>query len=70
MSDKYATYNVKIMYRDHSEYNRIIHRGMTLEEAQACCSHPNASSQTCTRSYHRQYHTEARGPWFLGYDKE
>ena len=48
--------------------NRIIQRGLTLEEAQAHCKDPETSSSTCkSASSHRI--TKRNGPWFDGYTK-
>lgn len=46
--------------------NRTIDTGLTLEEAQAHCSNPEASSSTCTTSAGRR-RTKSKGAWFEGY---
>lgn len=46
---------------------RTIKSGLTLEEAQAHCKNPETSYKTCTSSRMRRL-TEARGPWFDGYE--
>lgn len=48
--------------------NRVIKRGLTLEEAQAHCKDPETSSRTATSSKARQ-RTKSRGPWFDGYSE-
>ncbi len=62
-----TTYNVKRMYRDHPEKNRILKRGLTLEEARAHCSDPETSSSTATSTRARN-RTARLGPWFDGFD--
>ena len=63
-------YNVKRMYANESsrQYNRVIHSGLTLAEAQAHCRDPETSSSTCTRADRRRI-TANRGPWFDGYSE-
>ena len=48
---------------------RTIARGLTLAEAQAHCSDPEASSSTCTTSAGKA-RTRRMGPWFDGYDAD
>jgi len=48
------TYKIIRFYKDHYR-NRVIKRGLTLEEAQAHCSDPK---------------TRKEGVWFDGYAKE
>jgi hypothetical protein len=52
----------------------FIHRqtlmtGLTLEEAQEHCSHPETSSVTCTTPEGKAL-TKASGPWFDTYYQE
>jgi hypothetical protein len=63
------TYNIKRMYFRSGVSNRIVARGLSLEEAQAHCKQPNTSSSTATSAiaYAR---TQKYGPWFDGYEKE
>ena len=49
--------------------NRIIMRGLTLEQAQAHCSNPETSSSTC-QSAERIRYTNRVGRWFDGYREE
>lgn len=42
--------------------NRVIYKGLTLEEAQAICRDPETSSTTSTGVI-----THKGGPWFYGY---
>jgi len=42
--------------------------GLTLEEAQAHCSHPETSSSTCIMPANTN-HTAKYGAWFDGYEK-
>ena len=44
--------------------NRVIRKGLTLEEAQAICRDPETSSQTSTGKI-----KISGGPWFYGYRK-
>lgn len=61
---------VRMYQRDSSRhYQRTIHSGLTLAEAQAHCSDPESSSSTCTRADRKRI-TAARGPWFDGYSSE
>ena len=61
------TYKIIRFFRDNDEQNgQIIAKGLTLEEAQRHCSHPETSSSTCTDNYLEQKY----GPWFDGYDEE
>ena len=64
-------YRIKRLYAKDSSrhFNRVIKSGLTLEEAQAHCSDPETSSNTCTRADRRRI-TEARGPWFDSYYEE
>ena len=45
--------------------NRVLQRGLTLEEAQAWCRDPETSSMTSTGKYQHK-----GGPWFYGYEEE
>ena len=49
--------------------NRVIARGLTLEEAQEHCRDPETSSKTATKSANVA-RTRRLGPWFDGYDAE
>jgi len=46
---------------------RTIETGLTLEEAQAHCRSPEASSRTCTTAAKKAI-TRRMGQWFDGYD--
>lgn len=48
---------------------RVIIRGLTLEEAQQHCQDPETSSSTCTK-HHNRLRTKRLGPWFDGYTEE
>jgi len=62
-------YRIVRMYQDHLSENRIIKRGLTLEEAQAHCRDPETSSSTAT-SRKAVAETKYMGPWFDGYESE
>lgn len=49
--------------------SRTVLTGLTLEQAQAHCQHPETSSSTATGNWETQ-HTELFGPWFDGYTEE
>lgn len=61
------TYKIVRHYMNHS--NRVVARGLTLEEAQRHCKDPETSSRTATSAAARK-RTRTYGPWFDGYDKE
>lgn len=61
------TYKVYRFYERHGR--RLVKRGLTLEEAQALCSGPEASSQTA-KSRTNKARTRKMGPWFCGYHRE
>lgn len=65
MTDRYA---IVRFYLEGSR-RRVIHRDLTLEEAQAHCNDPETSSSTCRKAANRA-RTRARGPWFDGYRKQ
>ena len=48
---------------------RVIHSGLTLEQAQAHCKDPETSSSTCKRAVGLA-RTKSQGPWFDGYETE
>ena len=49
--------------------NRVVKRGLTLEEAQRHCSDPETSSRTA-RGKTARARTKAKGPWFDGYERD
>ena len=61
------SYNVVRMYRDRSDLNYILHRGLTLEEAQAHCREEETSSSTCKADEGIE-RAQRFGPWFDGYE--
>lgn len=63
---KMTTYKT-ILFRFEGK-NKVLDRGLTLEQAQEICSDPNTSSRTCEKaSYFKKW---GDGPWFVGYDEE
>lgn len=62
-------YKIVRNYRDASFMNRVVRRGLTLEEAQAHCSDPETSSSTCKGRAGR-VRTARYGPWFDGYSED
>jgi hypothetical protein len=65
-----STYKVVRFYRDNEELNKtVVVRGLTLEQAQAHCDDPEASSETCTEP-EGLLRTRQHGPWFDGYHEE
>ena len=60
-------YSIVRMFENVSCKNRIIKRGLTLEEAQAHCRDPETSSSTAT-SRKAVAETERMGRWFDGYE--
>jgi len=59
----------KIVRHYFNNGNRVIERGLTLEEAQAHCRDPETSSSTATTAKARA-RTKRYGKWFDGYDEE
>ena len=59
---------VRMYFRNRGSGNRVIARGLTLEEAQAHCSNPETSSRTATSAAAKQ-RTKTLGPWFDGYEE-
>jgi hypothetical protein len=62
------TYKVTRFFH-HGKPNRVVKRGLTLEEAQEHCSDPETSSSTAlgTTALKR---TKLFGPWFDEYEME
>jgi len=65
MSERYKI----VRYFCESGDKRTIKTGLTLEEAQAHCRDPEASSRTATSSKAKA-RTRQRGPWFDGYTSQ
>lgn len=62
------SYHILRMYMDPNVPNRVIKRGLTLEQAQAHCRDPETSSTTCTKPAGKR-RTKRFGPWFDGYEE-
>ena len=65
-----TTYKIVRFYQKRDDRDHeIITRGLTLEQAQKHCSHPETSSSTAKgdKAIRR---TKAFGPWFDGYTEE
>ena len=63
------TYMIQRIYLDANYRRHTLKKGLTLEQAQAYCSHPDTSSSTCTTSAGK-HRTRKRGPWFDSYTTE
>jgi hypothetical protein len=63
------SYRVIRMFRDDTTHNKVIARGLTLEEAQEHCRNPETSSSTATGLVETVL-TKNFGPWFDGYEEE
>ncbi len=63
------TYMIVRSYFDDAYESEVVETGLTLEEAQEHCRSPETSSRTCT-DLGLLVLTEARGPWFDGYEEE
>lgn len=62
-------YKIVRFYRDRTRRQRVIKRGLTLEEAQKHCSDPETSSSTAV-GWHARKRTERLGAWFDGYTQD
>jgi hypothetical protein len=62
-------YKIVRYFQDPAVSNRVIERGVSLEQAQAHCSDPESSSETCQKP-HNKARTRKHGPWFDGFTKE
>ena len=63
------TYKIVRMYFSSDVSNRVVKRGLTLDEAQQHCQDPETSSSTCRKSQNVK-RTQERGKWFDGYEKD
>ncbi len=59
-------YNVIRFYKEEGVANKIVRRGLTLDEVTAHCNDPETSSATC-ESEVAKVHTIEYGDWFDGY---
>lgn len=64
-----GTYKIVRCYLRGCNRPRTIKRGLTLEQAQQHCRNPETSSRTATSTAARR-RTQARGPWFDGYEDD
>lgn len=64
-----STYKIVRMYFRDTRKNRTIKTGLTLDEAQAHCKHPETSSSTA-KLPKQTARTRSSGPWFDGYEEE
>jgi hypothetical protein len=62
-----TTYKIIRFFFDHP--NRVIKRGLTLEEAQRHCRHSDTSSRTASDAVLARVGRDL-APWFDGYDEE
>lgn len=58
-----------VRHYQRTNSNRVIQRGLTLEQAQAHCANPETSSSTCTSAERIRY-TNRVGRWFDEYRAE
>lgn len=63
------SYKIIRFYFNDDISNRVVKRGLTLDEAQAHCQDPETSSSTCQKRANVK-RTEQRGKWFDGYEKD
>lgn len=63
------TYTIVRRYLDPTVPRRVISTGVTLEQAQEHCTHPETSSRTATNVAGVE-HTRTNGDWFDGYQEE
>ena len=63
------TYKIVRMYFSSDVSNRVVKRGLTLDEAQQHCQDPETSSSTCQK-WAGKRRTRERGEWFDGYEKD
>lgn len=64
-----TTYRIIRHFQNTSVRQRVVKRGLTLEQAQEHCKDPETSSSTATSSRARS-RTRQLGPWFDGYEEE
>lgn len=64
-----TTYRIIRHFQNEDVRNKVVKRGLTLDEAQAHCHDPETSSSTATSSRGRS-RTRELGPWFDGYEEE
>ncbi len=64
-----TTYCIRRMFQRDNVLNRVVKRGLTLEQAQEHCHDPETSSKTATSLRARNL-TRDLGPWFDGYEEE
>lgn len=64
-----TTYKIVRMFQNSDISNRVIRRGLTLDEAQEHCRNPETSSATAKSAKARKY-TERHGRWFDGFQVE
>ena len=64
-----TTYRIIRHFQNPAVRNRVIERGLTLEEAQKHCHDKETSSSTAT-SLRARSRTHELGPWFDGYEEE
>ena len=63
------TYYIERLYFSSDVANKVLHRGLTLDEAQAHCRDPETSASTCADPKLKAL-TKRVGPWFDAYEKE
>jgi hypothetical protein len=61
-------YKIIRHYFNSNVSNRVIKRGLTLEQARAHCADPETNSTTATKPTARK-RTKRLGAWFDGYEE-
>ncbi len=68
LQERVWTYEVRRYYANDPA-DELIAPGLTYAEAREICADPETSSTTCTKP-ENVARTQAKGPWFCGYNRE
>ncbi|CAB4199139.1 hypothetical protein UFOVP1336_14 [uncultured Caudovirales phage] len=69
MTEEGKTYKIIRMHYNQKIPNKVVDRGLTLEEAQAHCKDKETSSRTAKKPLAVAY-TKSFGSWFDGYEED